>query len=79
MPLLTKVGSDRYYLNIVTQMKHEDPQKIYSDWSKLGNGSFGVVYVLAIQLGFDLYGIVTAQRRETSIMLLRCWKITIIC
>ena len=31
-------------------MKQEDPQKVYSDWSKLGNGSFGVVYVFDIDI-----------------------------
>ena len=51
MPLLTKVGDGRYELILVTQMKHEDPQKVYSDWSKLGNGSFGVVYVIVTEFG----------------------------
>lgn len=38
-----------WYLNIVvTRMKNEDPQKVYSGWQKIGSGSFGVVYILIL-------------------------------
>ncbi|OAO16562.1 p21-activated protein kinase [Blastocystis sp. ATCC 50177/Nand II] len=54
LKLSSRASLDTFIQNVVN-MKKEDPRKIYSNWEKVGKGSYGVVY--AVTKGRNKYAV----------------------
>lgn len=57
------------YISNVVNMKGDDPRLVYSDWQKLGKGSFGVVY--RVTLNGQYYAVKVLEDNNNMLVLQR--------